>query len=312
MSDLIEKNNLYVITYPAAEECLCRLEMKCLFQKDIKENYFFSDRNIDPARSPYIRHVLSIMYQADSLEALAGLLRENEAAFGNFKFAHFKAGNGELGYREWIDSVTILGAAIDGETDMHSPSIVLGAIKINGIWIFGHYRRNDNAWMDHNKKPHTNSHSIGLVPARALVNIALGGEPARTLVDPCCGVGTVVIEALSMGINIKAYELNGGIAEKARLNLEALGLSDVITSGDMHGITENFDAAIVDIPYGLFTPVTREGQVGIIKTARRISRRAVILTCEDMDGIIAAEGFKIVDGCHIDKGNFRRYVRVCK
>ncbi len=305
------KDNLYVISYPIAEECLCRMEMKHLFQQEVTENHFFSDKNIDPSKSPYIRHVVSILYQADSLEALANMLRAGKAAFCNFKFVHFKAGSGELGYREWIDSVTILGEAIDGETNMHTPSILLGAAKINGIWIFGEYRRNDNKWMEHNSKPHTNSHSISLILARALVNIALGGDRTGSLVDPCCGVGTVVIEALSMGIDIKAYEINRGIAEKARLNLAFFGFPDIITVGDMHGITEYFDAAIVDIPYGLFTPVTREGQIEIIKTARRISGRAVILTCEDMDEAITEEGFEIVDGCRIDKGNFRRYVRVC-
>jgi len=90
-----------------------------------------------------------------------------------------------------------------------------------------------------------------------------------------------------------------------------MGFFDVITIGDMHEIGENFDAAIVDIPYGLFTPVTRERQIDIIKTARKISGRAVILTCENMDEAITAEGFAIADGCHIDKGNFRRYIRVC-
>ena len=39
--------------------------------------------------------------------------------------------------------------------------------------------------------------------ARALVNIAMKDNEEGTLIDPCCGVGTVVIEALDLGIKVK-------------------------------------------------------------------------------------------------------------
>ena len=47
--------------------------------------------------------------------------------------------------------------------------------------------------------------------ARALVNIATCDDKRLSIIDPCCGVGTVVIEALDLGFNIKGYELQGNL-----------------------------------------------------------------------------------------------------
>ncbi len=311
MAESSKKNNFYAVSYPVAEECICRMEINALFREEIDKKYFFSDIKIDPSRSPYIRHSLFIFCREGSLEGLVDYIHERKLAFHNFKFAHFAAEGDELGYADWITCVTRLGAAIDGEADMHSPSVLLGLAKIEGLWLFGEYARNDNEWRKHDGKPHKNSHSVGLILARALVNIAVQDAHGCTLVDPCCGIGTVVIEALSMAVDVKGYEINGSIAEKAKENLVFFGYRDVIRTGDMHEIKDFFDAAIVDMPYGLFTPVTRESQLDLIKTARRIARRLVLLTFEDMDDAITAAGFSIVDACTIAKGHLTRYVRVC-
>ena len=37
------------------------------------------------------------------------------------------------------------------------------------------------------------------------------------MIDPCCGIGTVVIEALEQGIDIKGYELVYKIGMNAKL-----------------------------------------------------------------------------------------------
>jgi tRNA (guanine10-N2)-dimethyltransferase len=306
------KEQFYVINYQPHEEGLCRMEMKYLFNEEIRGKYFFSGEKIKPSRSPFIRNSLSVMYRSDTLEGLADQLRENKAAYDGFKFAHFRIDDGELGYREWIGSVTILGAAIDGDVDMVNPRTMLGATKVHGKWIMGEYEKNDNQWFAHDKKPVTSSHSLCLSTAKALVNIAVGDKPGCTLVDPCCGVGTVVIEALSMDVDVKGFEINRQTAGNAKRNLAFFGFENVITTGDMHKIEEHFDAAILDIPYGIFTPITPGQQREIIYAARRIADKLVIVTFEDMDETIRSAGFTIVDHCHVYKGRFKRFIRVCR
>ena len=80
----------------------------------------------------------------------------------------------------------------------------------------------------------------------------------------------------------------------------------------MHNINEVFDVAIVDIPYGLFSPVTLKEQVDIINTSRRIARKLVIITFEDMDNLITSAGFKILEKCYMTKGNMIRQISICE
>lgn len=304
---------LYVVNSPAIESGLCRLEMKRLFGLEPDGRHFFAANGVSPSRSPFIKHRLSVLYSAGSLAELADLLEKNRVALSRFRFFHFKTGDdGGLDYEEWISSVKALGQAIIGEADMESPLHCLGATLVNGRWIFGEYEKNDKAWKWHDKKTHTNSHSLGLKTARALVNIAVGNDPACRLIDPCCGVGTVVLEAASMKVDVVGYEINRSVADKAKENLSLFGYEDRIVHGDMHAITARFDAAIVDIPYGLFTPVTSAEQRAIIVTARRIADRMVIITFENMDEMILAAGFGIVDRCSVIKGKFQRYITVCQ
>ena len=72
------------------------------------------------------------------------------------------------------------------------------------------------------------------------------------------------------------------------------------------------DVAIVDIPYGLYSPITVQEQVDIINTSRRIARRLVIITFEDMDNIIISAGFRILDKCYMTKGNMKREISICE
>lgn len=311
MAETTLEDYLYVTKYPISEEGLCQLEMKCLFHKQIEGKNFFSNKKIRPSRSPYIKHCVSVMYCAVSLEELMEKLQSNKVAYNNFKFVYFKIADSELTYDEWIACVTKLGQSINGPVDMIHPKIKLAATKLYGQWIFGELEQNDNHWQEHNNKPNNNSHSLKTRAAKALVNIAVGDELNFTMVDPCCGVGTVVIEAMALQINVIGYEINSLIAQKAEENLAFFGYENAIINGDMHQIKDHFDVAIVDIPYGLFTPITLEKQCEIIKTARRIADKLVIITFEDMDNALISEGFEIVDQCHIIKGNFVRTISIC-
>ena len=148
--------------------------------------------------------------------------------------------------------------------------------------------------------------------ARALVNIAMKDNEEGTLIDPCCGVGTVVIEALDLCIKVKGCEISKQIAYNARENVEFLGyLRDTIVCYDMHKIKDKYDSAIIDIPYGLFSPVTLEEQKAIIHTARNICEKMVIVTFEDMEKFIVEAGFSVIDKCVVPKGNFKRHILVC-
>ena len=182
----------------------------------------------------------------------------------------------------------------------------------NGKWYFGTYEKNDYSWHHHDNKPHTYSNSLNFRVARALVNIGVGPDTGQTLIDPCCGIGTVVIEALSMGIQAKGYEINQFVANNAKRNLSFFSYPDSITAGDMHDRPEHFDVSIVDIPYGLYQQITTAEQLAILKTARRISGRMILVSFDNMDDMIREAGFTLTDKATVPKGKFVRYINVCE
>lgn len=306
------KRHVYFIKYPVFEEELCKLEMRCLFGKTPSEKYLFSDLYINISRSPFIKEMISIIYEEDSLEQILKNIIEDKLSYDDFKVCYVKLENGDIEYKERLNSLNKIGFVITGEPEMHNPKIILGITKICGKWIFGKYEKNDYEWHIHDKKPYSYSNSLGLRVARALVNIAVQNNLDCKLIDPCCGVGTVVIEALSMGINVVGCELNKSIAENAQRNLKFFGYENVVTNADMNNIEKQYDVSIIDLPYGLFTPTTIEEQTSLIKSARRISEKLVIVTFENMDKEIIEAGFNIVDRSYVCKGKFKRYITICE
>ncbi len=311
------KNNVgrryfYSINYPIFEKELCNMEMRCLFNETPSEKYLFSNIYINASRSPFIKELISIIYEENSLEKIVDNIIEDKLSYDDFKVCYIKLENGDIDYKERLASISKIGFVIIGEPKMHNPKVILGITQVNGRWIFGKYERNDYEWHIHDKKPYSYSNSLSLRVARALVNIGVKNNLDLKLIDPCCGVGTVVIEAISMRINVVGYEINKKIAENAQKNLEFFGYKNVITNGDMNKIEKKYDVSIIDLPYGLFTPTTIDEQKALIETARRISKKLVIVTFENMDKYITDVGFNITDQCCVSKGKFKRYISICE
>lgn len=305
------KPHFYIINFASDEESLCKMEMKCLFNKVSKEKHFFSYHYVDPSRSPFIKLCISVIYTGNSLEDIVHQLVLDKTSWENFKVSYINYGDETLGHKERRKIEYEIGQNINGEAEMKDPELLLGITKVNGKWILGKYAKNEPDWILHNRKPYSYCNAISSRVSRALVNIAVCNNLKCTVVDPCCGIGTVVMEALSLGFNIKGFEINSLIAANAKANLEYFNYKNVITEGNMHNIEDKFDVSIIDIPYGLFSPTTLKEQVDIMNTARRISAKMVIVTFENMDEYITSSGFNIVDRCHISKGKFKRYITIC-
>lgn len=307
----MNKKYFYNLNYPTYEKELCNMEMKYIFGEIPSGKYIFSDKDIKVERSPFIKERIKVEYSEDTLDAVLEKLVENKLAYEDFKVIYIKTDVGQVTYKERMESVREVGLVVAGKAEMHNPKVTLGITKVQGKWIFGKYEKDDCTWHIHDAKPNSYSNSLGLRLSRALVNIAVGDNLKLKLVDPCCGVGTVVIDALSMDIEVKGFEINKQIARNAKENLKFFGYNNVITTGDMREIKEKFDVAIVDLPYGVFTPTTLEEQRDIITTSRRIADKLILVTFEDMDNIIQEAGFKIVDRCFLSKGSFTRWINIC-
>ena len=308
------KEYFYVFNANANYKELCALEMKSLFGELPDGNYVLSDRAFGPSKSPFIRHTLSVIYSADTLDEIVQRINENQLTYERYKVIYIKSGDQDVSYTSRIESVKRIGNTVLGSFDIETPAVLLGVSKVKDKWVFGVYQKNTDIWAKHNSKPYSYSNAISTKLARAIVNIAMGNDLSRSLIDPCCGIGTVVVEALDMGIAVKGYEINEFIARNARANLLSFGYDkETITIGDMHTITESFDVAIIDIPYGLFSATTPQEQVNILNKSREITSKLVLVSNKDMRSSLISAGYEIVENCYVPaRKGFKRYIYVCE
>lgn len=162
------------------------------------------------------------------------------------------------------------------------------------------------------KKPREYSTALSTRVARAAANIAVPHPAGVKAIDPCCGIGTVLVEALSMGIDIVGRDINPLVVDGSRENIAHFGYECDVKVSPIAEVNGEYDAAIIDMPYNLYTHATPEEQLDIIRHARRIADRAVIVTSETMDHMIIEAGFAIIDRCTVRKQMFSRQVLVCE
>ncbi len=306
-----EKKFLYTTNYSKDEESLCKMEMKCLFNKQLENKHLFSNYYVDTSRSPFIKKCIAIIYTGDTVKQIIDQIIKDKFTSINFKVAFINATDEVMGFHDGRKIEFDIGYSILGEAELKKPEIIFGIAKIGEKWVFGECESNTSDWLLRNRKPFSYSNALKVNVCRSLVNIAVGNNLNSTVVDPCCGIGTVLIEAISMQLNIKGYEINPYIGENAKTNLRYFGYEDVITIGDMNNVKEKFDVAIVDLPYGIFTQITSEEQLAIMGSTRRIADKMVIITFEDMEPEITSVGFHIDDRCTVSKGTFERHIYIC-
>ncbi len=307
---------LYVFACSEEERSLCKLEMRSLFGIEAKFNLLKSPVRIDPSRSPFIKMRIEVLFEGKTIEEIA-----EQAAGIQLEGATFKVvaldnddpdDGGKIDYEEKRVVERGIGLRIRGKAEMRKPCRMFGIVRMGRRWQFGECAMSEAVWLKHNEKPRKYSTALSTRVARAVVNIAVPRIEGVRAIDPCCGIGTVLAEAISMGIDIVGREINPLAARGARENLAFFGYAAEVTLGDMREITEKYDVAVIDMPYNLCSVLSSEEKLEMLQSARRFARRAVIVTIETIDPIIEKAGFGIVDRCTVNKGNFIRNVLVCE
>lgn len=313
----LSKKTDYIYTFACREDelSLCHLEMRAFFGVEAPANIMKSLVAIDPSRSPFIKERVEVMYQGDTLEDVLQQVEAIVLVDETFKVIFVKLNDltleDKISYEEQRAIERNLGMHITGEADVHHPKFVYGIVTLGGRWYFGHYLKNTAVWLHHMKKPRNYSIALTTRLARAAANIAVPLPEGIKAIDPCCGIGTVLVEALSMGIDMVGRDINHFIVRGARENLAHFGLEGEVVVGAIANISTHYDVAIIDMPYNLFSTITTEEQFSILQQARRIANKVIIISIESIDKMIAAADLTIVDRGVAKKGLFSRQVLVC-
>ncbi len=306
---------LYNINYQIHEEALCKLEMRSVFKENYDHKTFISDIKMNPSNSPFLKSRLDISLEAKSFEELLELIKKKDIDDEGFKVVYMVYDENDKNYKNRKDFCKSVGLILKGYPNFKTPSIIFGITEYEGVWLFGQVIENNALWRNHNNRPITYSSSLGIHLAKSLINIASCNDFSKKIIDPCCGVGTILLEGAFAGYNIEGRELAAKVAKGAQKNLEFFNYDVKVTIGDINDIDENYDVSIIDLPYGICTTIDPTTQSNIIENASRISKKVVIVSTEDLTDVFNELKLTLIDNCQIQKNNkhnFSRYVWVCE
>ncbi|WP_144513775.1 TRM11 family methyltransferase [Bacillus sp. FJAT-22090] len=307
---------IYTFAYNDAERSLCHLEMRSFFGKVTELKIIKSHVNINPSRSPFIKGRVEVLAEGETVEEIvvqaSAFGKEGETNKVIFLKINDRQGKDKVENNERLQIERAIGSEMQGDFDLHNPDQLYAVVPYEGRWYFGMYTKSEPIWFEHIKKPREYSTALSTRVARAVANIAVPHPKGIRAIDPCCGIGTVLVEALSMGIDIVGRDINPLVCEGSRENIAYFGLTGDVKKSAIEDITETYDVAIIDLPYNLYTHVSWEAQFEILKHARRIAKKVVIVTIESMDERLESVGFHIIDRCITTKQQFSREIVVCE
>jgi tRNA G10 N-methylase Trm11 len=320
--DLLGENRVeppaYIYRYSCdeGEQSLCALEKRSLFGSDCGENVIMSNVEMSPSRSPFIKERVEVLCTSNTFDDFKNKVKRLPAVKESFKVKIINHGgtplSDKIGFTERQAIERELGTLLTGTPDLHQPEIVFAMMRVNGRYYFGPYTESESVWFLHQKKPYQYSTALSTRVARAVVNIAVPNPAGLKVIDPCCGIGTVLVEALSMGVNIIGSDNNPLVMKGARGNIAHFGLSGNVLLRDIRDVNESYDVAIIDMPYNLCSVLSAEDQLEMLQSARRFTKKLVVVTIEPVDEVIKEAGFVIIDRCEVKKGNFSRQILVCQ
>ncbi|BDD11747.1 methyltransferase (plasmid) [Fulvitalea axinellae] len=302
-------NYIYSFNYPENESDLCKLESRHIFDTEEKDKMLFSDIKIDPSSSAFIKKRVDVSLYSDNYEELIRKIEEENIRIDGFKVEYVVLEGDATEYSERLEKLRDVGFAIKAAPDYYKPKIMFALCYHDGTWFFGTLIKDDFEWHKHNQKPCSFSNSIGQIVAKALVNIASRGIKDNTLIDSCCGVGTVLLEACFSGFDIEGCDINWKAYKHTKTNLEHYNYSATVYRSDIKDIHKKYDAAIIDLPYNMYAYSNDEITANIIESTSKIANRIVIVSTSDIEGIITKADLTISDTCVINKAGSLRFAR---
>jgi len=308
-------NYIYSFNYDSNEKELCKLESRYIFNEEEKNKQLFSNVKIEPSCSAFIKKRLDIILSSSDYTTLIAEIKEQKISIERFKIEYLVLDGDTTAYADRLQKLRDVGFSIDGEADYYNPTTTYGLCFYNGIWFFAKMIKNNFYWHKHKQKPRSFSNSISMSIGKSLVNIATKGNKETKLLDACCGVGTILLEACFSGSNIFGCDINEKTCNYSRENLSYFNYTATVYHSDIKDISEQYEAAIIDLPYNLFTKVSDDTNQHIIESTAKISNKLVIVSTSDITSILKGIGFNVIDYCTVEKKgkkNFSRRVWVCE
>jgi len=285
------------------------MESRQIFDKEDKNKLLFSNVKIDPSISSFIKNRFEIILSSENYSELLNQIKKENIQVEEFKVEYLVLDRDTTAYTERLKKLRDIGYRIEGEPNYYSPSITYSICNYKSVWYFGILIKKNTDWLKHKKKPYSFSNSIDMNIAKTLVSIASKGNKTYQLLDGCCGVGTVMLEACIAGFKIDGCDINWKACKHTRQNLTHYNYTATVYCSDVKDLNQKYDAVIIDLPYNLYAYSDDTIISNIIESTAKLTARLVIVSISDITNLIRNSGFKISDYCNVGKTGKTKFVR---
>ncbi|MEW6360428.1 MAG: hypothetical protein AB1696_29125 [Planctomycetota bacterium] len=217
--------------------------------KEEEERIVSSDHLADISRAAFTAFGAEEIARGASLDELCETVRAAAVALPDFRVEVEKIPGALRDNSQDIQKR--IADVIVGRPDLASPKHRLVVVRTPAQFRLGRIVTEPSTdWGKPLDLPHRCSRSIADRLARAMVNLA--ARPGDRILDPCCGMGTIPIQAMQVGIDADASDINFKMIEAANQNLAALGRPQRAKAADLMERRGRWDAVVTDLPYGWF------------------------------------------------------------
>ena len=200
----------------------------------------------------------------------------------------------ERGFEVDLDDPDHELRALFTRTDDDTAGIcLLGWLAVESVRDYGERAPSD--------RPFFQPGSMDPMLARALVNLA-GAGPGKTVLDPMCGTGGILIEAAAVGASVIGSDAQVKMVRGAAQNLasEIPDASRGVLRADATRLPlpdDAVDAVVFDTPYGRQSRIRGEGPTQLVAAAlaetRRVAGRTVVVGDQDLTEIAEDAGWTL-------------------
>ena len=249
-----------------------------------------SENRVDVRRGAYLKSCSEVLFETASLTELRADIRAAGVYADEFRVSVVKKPRSLK-----VNSMELardIGSAIGGNANLNNPQATfLVVFTDEKIWFGRLLSESDNMWLAHNQRPYVTSSSLPARLARVLVNLV--ARPGESLLDPCCGTGTIVMSAAHSGIRAIGYDLNLRMIGATTKNLQHFGLTADVALGDARRVRGQFDAIATDLPYGINLTKDNVQDAEILANLRTCAPKAGFIDLRDLSKPLSDSGYEI-------------------
>jgi tRNA (guanine10-N2)-dimethyltransferase len=271
------------------------------------DGFFMGGRVSEVPRSAYLRYGASLLASGQTLDDLVdritGLNLDAEA----FRIeVHRLAGAIDTQTHDVIVAVAngLRGAWPNLSAPKHR---FVALVRSDGFWFGELLTEAERSWKRHEVRPEVLSCSLPSRLSRALVNLAAG--PAGILLNPCCGAGSLLLEAASIGATGYGIDWNARMVEMSRKNLEFFDYVADVRLADACSWTQRGDVVVADLPYDVNCRTTEKNVGGIVAQALTLAPQAIFVAAADLSPWLLQAGYRRIGVYRVrDSADFARFV----